>query len=172
MTDYDTIATPLGPLTILFHGGNMVSAGFTEDPAYLRSRLARRHRTDALVWQAAPLGVEAAVDAYFSGDLAAIDGVAIELEGTPGQIALWRELRAVAPGSRCTYRELAARVGRPNSPRAAGAACSRNPIALIVPCHRIIRTDGGLGGYLYGLEIKEALLAYESAGTRNEAGNE
>jgi methylated-DNA-[protein]-cysteine S-methyltransferase len=75
--------------------------------------------------------------------------------------AAWKAMRAVPPGEVITYAELAARAGNPGAVRAAGSACAQNRVAPIVPCHRIVRTGGGLGGYYYGLPVKEWLLAHE-----------
>jgi methylated-DNA-[protein]-cysteine S-methyltransferase len=104
----------------------------------------------------------AAVRAYFDGDLAAIDTIEVEQHGA-GEFLdhAFDVLRTVPPGETVTYRDFATRAGRPAAIRAAASACARNAAALFVPCHRIVRTDGGLGGYRYGLEIKRWLRAHE-----------
>jgi len=86
--------------------------------------------------------------------------------GTSFQRAIWRQIAAVPWGATTTYSTLAARVGRPNAVRAAGAATGRNPLSLIVPCHRIVGADGGLTGYAGGLDRKRALHALERIDTR------
>jgi methylated-DNA-[protein]-cysteine S-methyltransferase len=76
---------------------------------------------------------------------------------------VWRALRNVPGGAAVTYTELAALAGRPAAVRAAASGCATNLVALVVPCHRIVRTDGGLGGYLFGTDVKESLLRHEGA---------
>ncbi|WP_053353844.1 methylated-DNA--[protein]-cysteine S-methyltransferase [Leucobacter musarum] len=104
-----------------------------------------------------------ALHAYAAGDLRAIDALAVRQPETPFRGEVWRALRGVAPGEAVTYTELASIAGRPSAVRAAASGCASNLVALIVPCHRIIRRDGGLGGYLFGTEIKERLLQHEGA---------
>lgn len=92
---------------------------------------------------------------------------AFELElaprGTPFQLAVWRALRSIACGETISYRDLAARAGRPRAIRAVGTAVGRNPLSVVIPCHRVIAADGSLAGYAGGLERKRALLAHEGA---------
>jgi AraC family transcriptional regulator of adaptative response/methylated-DNA-[protein]-cysteine methyltransferase len=90
----------------------------------------------------------------------------LHLQGTPFQLQVWQALREIPCGAIATYRDIAFRIGKPKALRAVGTACGANPIAIIVPCHRVIRSDGGLGGFRWGLERKRALLARE-----NRAGN-
>lgn len=101
--------------------------------------------------------------AYAAGELAAVDELPVAQPETPFRGEVWRALRQVAAGRAVTYTELAARAGRPSAVRAAASGCANNLVALVVPCHRIVRTDGGLGGYLFGVEIKERLLQHEGA---------
>ena len=100
------------------------------------------------------------VDEYFAGARQAFD-VPMAPKGTPFQQRVWKELQTVPFGAAITYTELAARVGSPNAPRAAGRANATNPICLLIPCHRVIGADGSLTGYGGGLPIKEALLRWE-----------
>lgn len=109
---------------------------------------------------------KAALDAlrrYAEGDLDALDAVAVRQPGGPFLQRAWVELRGVHAGGTASYADLAARAGSPAAVRAAGQACARNKVAPFVPCHRILRTDGSLGGYAYGLPVKEALLVHEGA---------
>ncbi len=87
--------------------------------------------------------------------------IPLDVQGTAFQEAVWRALRDIPPGETRTYAQIAAAVGRPNAVRAAGSANGANPVAVLVPCHRVVRTDGSLGGYAYGLEIKQKLLESE-----------
>jgi methylated-DNA-[protein]-cysteine S-methyltransferase len=99
---------------------------------------------------------------YFAGRRRRFE-IAVAPEGTPFQLAVWHAIAAVDFGATITYSELARRAGAPGSVRAAGAATGRNPLTIIVPCHRIVGSDGSLTGYAGGLERKRALLALESA---------
>lgn len=102
-----------------------------------------------------------ALGAYFAGDLEAIDSVRVAPAGTAFQLRIWRELRAIPAGQTASYGEIARRVGRPGAARAVGLANARNPIPIVVPCHRVIAADGGLHGYSAGLERKRHLLRHE-----------
>ncbi|MGQ5261725.1 methylated-DNA--[protein]-cysteine S-methyltransferase [Micromonospora sp. ZYX-F-536] len=160
--DSTTLNTPAGPLSVLADADSEVlAAGFTPDPAALLPlihptlRAPLRQRTD--------LGpVSAAVRSYLDGDLTAIDAVPVR-QRTGGEFMAhaWQVLRDVPPGTPVTYTGYAALAGRPPAVRAAAAACARNAAALFVPCHRVLRTDGSLGGYRWGLDVKKWLLGHE-----------
>ena len=157
-----TVATPIGPLSLLSHADALVGAGFTAEPAGLHARLARPLRSLPLVpgelaWAAEPVG------GYFDGDLAALDALPVHQPSTPGRERLWAQLRLVPPGTTISYTELARRAGSPRAVRAAGAACAANLVAPMVPCHRVLRSDGSLCGYYYGLDRKAWLLRHEGA---------
>ena len=107
--------------------------------------------------------VAEAVAAYTNGDLTALDAVPVSQPGGDFLQAAWVALRGVPAGRTATYTELAELAGRPTASRAAGSACARNMVAPFVPCHRILRSDGTLGGYYYGLPVKSALLRHEHA---------
>ena len=118
-------------------------------------------------WQPAPTSPPAALrDAerqlaeYFEGARRDFD-LPLSAEGTPFQRQVWDELRRIPYGETISYGELARRIGKPTASRAVGAANGRNPIAIVVPCHRVIGTDGTLIGYGGGLPVKQALLALE-----------
>jgi methylated-DNA-[protein]-cysteine S-methyltransferase len=105
-----------------------------------------------------------AIDAYFGGHLSALDDLPVDLEGcSPFTSAVLVTLRRVPAGSVTTYGVLARAVGRPGAARAVGRAVGANPVPLVVPCHRVVATDGGLGGYSAGLDRKRWLLAHEGA---------
>lgn len=88
----------------------------------------------------------------------------LDIQGTAFQQQVWAALRQIPPGKTATYSEVAAAIGKPDAVRAVAGACAANKLAVVIPCHRVIRTDGGLGGYRWGVERKEALLALEAAG--------
>jgi methylated-DNA-[protein]-cysteine S-methyltransferase len=106
--------------------------------------------------------VIAELDRYFAGERPPFD-VPLDLQGTHWQLTVWSELRRIPYGDRITYRELAGRAGRPAAIRAAGHANGRNPISIIVPCHRVVGSDGSLTGYGGGLPAKRWLLDHEEA---------
>lgn len=85
----------------------------------------------------------------------------LDEQGTPFQLRVWAELRRIPRGEQVSYSELAERIGRPNAVRAVASACARNPLAIITPCHRVVRLNGDLGGYRWGLERKRRLLEVE-----------
>jgi methylated-DNA-[protein]-cysteine S-methyltransferase len=110
-----------------------------------------------------PVLAEAArqLDAYFAGDLREFS-LPLRPSGTPFQLSVWEALREIPYGETATYGDLARSVGRPTAARAVGRANGQNPLPIVVPCHRVIGTDGTLTGYAGGLSFKQALLALES----------
>jgi methylated-DNA-[protein]-cysteine S-methyltransferase len=124
----------------------------------------------SLADQADPSGIADALRRYFDGELAAIDDVQVRFDrGTPFQHEVWSALRTIPVGETISYAELARRVGRPTGFRAVGGANGRNPIAVVVPCHRVIAADGTLGGYSGGLDNKRWLLAHEGVAVAGES---
>src|SRR2546423_6468120 len=120
---------------------------------------------DATVPQGDAAAVSAAaiqLEQYFAGERTEFD-LDVELDGTPFERRVWDEVRAIPYGQTATYAEIARRIGRPSACRAVGRANGRNPVALIVPCHRMIGSDGSLTGYAGGIEMKRALLELEHA---------
>ena len=115
----------------------------------------------------APDELRSQLDEYFAGERRAFD-LPLAPRGTPWQRAVWAALLEIPYGETITYTELAARAGRPGAARAAGAANGRNPIAVLIPCHRVIGTAGGLTGYAGGVDAKAWLLALER-GARSPA---
>ncbi len=153
-----TLTTPIGDLSLLARDDVIVAAGFAS-PAEMAARLDE----DFVVRR--DLGrLSAGVAAYFDGDLHAIDDLPVSQPGGDFRQAAWKVMREVPAGETITYAELAARAGNPKAVRAAASACARNLIAPIVPCHRILRTGGALGGYYYGVDNKTWLLHHERAG--------
>lgn len=159
--DATVLDTPVGPLALLADGDVLVAGGFVADPELLRARLEPARARRGLRLLADLGGLSKPLVAYFDGDLHAIDDVPVEQPGTPGQRAVWQALRDIPAGETMSYGELAKAIGVPRTFRAVGSACGRNLVAPVVPCHRAVRTGGALGGYLYGLPVKEWLLAHE-----------
>jgi len=159
MTTYSsTVDTPIGPFTMVADDDAVLAAGWTStvDDLLLPPLPAPVPRADLGQFTKAVL-------AYHDGDLAAIDEIPVRQPGGPFLRRAWDELRAVPPGLPVSYTQLAARAGRPPAVRAAAQACARNAAALFVPCHRVIRTDGTLGGFRWGLPAKRWLLSHEAA---------
>jgi methylated-DNA-[protein]-cysteine S-methyltransferase len=157
-----TIATADGPFTILADERQRVLAsGWTDDVEAILDRLSAAVRPTSV--REAHTEAADAAEAYYRGDLWAIDTVEVHQSGTVMQLAGWAALREIATGTPLTYTGFAARLGNPNAVRAAASICARNAPALFVPCHRVLRSDGTLGGFAWGLDVKESLLARESA---------
>jgi methylated-DNA-[protein]-cysteine S-methyltransferase len=148
--------SPIGPLTLMARDGYLTHL-VMEEQAHPTPAPAGSRRDDA--WFA---DVRTQIDEYFDGARTAFD-VPMALEGTEFQRAVWDQLSAIPYGTTISYGELARRVGNPRASRAVGSANGRNPIAVIVPCHRVIAGDGSLGGYGGGLDRKSLLLDLEGA---------
>lgn len=171
MTATTTLDTPDGPFTIVADDGVVLASGWTDDVASLLAlihpglRPAGADSAVPTVPESAGevAGPAAAVRAYYAGDPAAVGQVPVRQRSGPYRQHAWEVLRTVPPGAPVTYTEYADRTGRPAAVRAAAGACARNAAALFVPCHRVLRSDGTLGGFRYGLPVKESLLARERA---------
>ncbi|HWS33572.1 MAG TPA: methylated-DNA--[protein]-cysteine S-methyltransferase [Actinoplanes sp.] len=171
MLTHSTLDTPVGPFTVVVSkAGAVRAAGFTTDVPELMSLVhpALRERVEP----GDPGEVGTAIRAYLQGDLTAIDTIPVE-QHTAGEFMrhAWHEMRGIKAGEPVTYTAFAELSGRPLAVRAAAAACARNPVALFTPCHRVLRTDGTLGGYRWGLHVKEWLLRFEAGtGSTDEEG--
>ena len=162
--DTRTVDSPLGPLTLFARDATLVGLEFG-DRRDRRQALAS-HLTRALgAFESRevddPAGAATRLSRYFAGELGALLEQPVESPGTPFQLSVWGALREIPAGSTWTYAQLAARIGKPTAQRAVGAANGANPIALFVPCHRVIAADGTLWGYGGGLPRKRWLLAHE-----------
>ena len=164
MLKYQTMETPAGPFTIVVgERGRVRAAGFTAEVDELLPLIHPRLAGEAV--PADDVGPAAeAVRSYFDGDLTVLDEVPVEqLTGGDFMAHAWQVMREIKPGSPVTYTEFAHLAGRPAAVRAAAQACARNPVALFTPCHRVLRLDGSLGGYRWGLPAKRFLLDHEGA---------
>lgn len=160
----DRVATPVGEVLLVTDGEGAVRALDFADYEERMMRLLRRHAPGAVLTDGrAPEPVRRAVEAYFGGDVRALDAVAVKTGGADFQRAVWAALRGIPAGETRTYGQIAAAIGRPKAVRAVGMANGQNPIAVIVPCHRVIGANGTLTGYAGGLERKQWLLAHEGA---------
>ncbi|GIG58373.1 putative methylated-DNA:protein-cysteine methyltransferase [Longispora fulva] len=160
--DYTVIPTPAGPFTLVVDvDGVVLTSGFTTDLGELWPQVHPKLRPSGDLRERADLGdLNTVVDRYFEGEVTAIDKVEVRQRGGEFIGAAWDVLRTVT--TPVTYSEFAALAGRPAAVRAAAQACARNAVALFVPCHRVIRTDGSLGGFRWGLKVKEQLLHHEA----------
>jgi len=157
--DAVTVPTPFGAFTAIADEGIVVQGGFTADLDLLRDGLPDPGAEIRLLADLGP--ISRALGAYFAGsDVTAIDRLPVRTGGSPAMERLWTELRRIPAGEVRSYAQLG---GDRRHARAAGTACARNPVALIVPCHRVVRTDGSLGGFGWGLSVKRWLLDHEAA---------
>jgi methylated-DNA-[protein]-cysteine S-methyltransferase len=159
MSEHCWIETPLGTMYLAIEDGALQEAGFVETWARPVAEPDEGASFDSLSSEAQR--VRDAVAAYFEGDVEAIDEIRIEPQGTEFQVAVWRAIREVPAGRTVSYQDIARAVGKPSAYRAVGTATGRNPVGIAVPCHRIVRSDGGLGGYGGGLHRKEWFLEHE-----------
>ena len=156
-----TVETPAGPFWFAAKGGALVAAGFADSAPRLFARLEARLGPLEPHEASDPAGAVSALRRFLAGELAALESVPVDLAGTPFQRDVWTALREIPAGSTITYAELARRIGKPTAVRAVANACARNNVAVVIPCHRAVRSDGGLGGYRWGVERKERLLQAE-----------
>jgi methylated-DNA-[protein]-cysteine S-methyltransferase len=150
------IASPLGTLLLARSATGLAGAWFEQQKHHPAAIDAPERDDDPL------LGATARqLDAYFAGESVAFD-VALDLQGTSFQRAVWAELLRIAPGTTCSYGDIARRLGVPSASRAVGAAVGSNPVSIIVPCHRVVGSTGSLTGYAGGLARKTSLLRIEA----------
>jgi len=161
MLEIAEYTSPIGRITLAAHDGRLCALDFTERWSRRRAALVARFGALELSSAADPAGTVSALAAYFSGDVDALARIAVDPGGTPFQRRVWGALRRLPPGRTVSYGELARAIGAPTAARAVGTGNGANPIALVIPCHRVIRGDGGLGGYAGGVRRKRWLLAHE-----------
>jgi methylated-DNA-[protein]-cysteine S-methyltransferase len=155
------VHTPIDALTLAARDGKLCLLHFGAREPAVRAALHRWYPGEAIERRRDPAGAATALAKYFSGELDVLDEIAVEMNGTPFQQRVWRALRTVRAGHTASYSEIAATIGAPSAVRAVGAANGANPVALVVPCHRIIGSNGSLTGYGGGLRRKEWLLRHE-----------
>lgn len=162
---FTTITTPTGPFTVLVADDAVLASGWTSDVTELLPQVHPTLRPpEAELTERRELGrFTDAVHAYYAGELDAPGAAPVHQLSGPFQQHAWDVLRAVPAGAYVSYTELAAKAGRPAAVRAAAASCANNAAALFVPCHRVLRSDGSLGGFRWGLPVKRWLLDHEGA---------
>ena len=146
------VDSPLGPLALIAEEDALVAIDFGTPTGTTRGTAAAERVLDEAARQ---------LDAYFAGELREFD-LPLRPHGTAFQTDVWKALREIPYGETRSYADIARRIGRPTAVRAVGAANGRNPLAIVVPCHRVIGADGSLTGYAGGLELKRALLELEA----------
>lgn len=155
---YAIVPTSLGPVLVAATDRGLCRISFDEEEAHLRARFPK-----AEIWpaDAALREIAEKVAGLVDDPGHPIDPLPLDIGGTAFQQAVWAALQAIPPGETRSYREIAEAAGRPAAVRAAGSACGGNHLAVLIPCHRVLRNDGNIGGYAYGLERKKQLLGRE-----------
>jgi len=159
-----TVPSPIGPLALYAIGGSLCGLSFGPEDGALKGFLQRRFGP-ALRFEpgADPAGAASSLEAYFAGRLTAFDELTVDAGGTPFQASVWAALRRIPPGRTVSYGDIARTIEAPKAVRAVGLANGSNPVSIVIPCHRVLASDGTLHGYGGGLDRKEWLLRHENA---------
>jgi methylated-DNA-[protein]-cysteine S-methyltransferase len=166
----DRLATPIGTaLLVTDETGSLRAFNWTDYEPAMRAWIGGHYPKAKLVEGRSPPPVRQAFDAYFAGDARALEAVPWQAAGTAFQLKVWKALCGIPAGETLSYAALAERIGRPTAVRAVGHANGANPVAVVVPCHRVIGTNGSLTGYGGSLPRKRWLLEMEGAAFRGEA---
>ena len=164
---FDRIAAPKGApfeeILIAVEDDRLVALDFAEYEARMRHLLTKRYAAWTFAEKSNPCGFAGRLRSYFNGEINAIDAITVDTGGTEFQRAAWRALRTIPAGKTATYAEQAQRIGRPRASRAVGAANGQNPVAIVLPCHRVVGANGSLTGYAGGMHTKQWLLRHEGA---------
>jgi len=162
----DRLTTPIGEMLIVMdHQGRLRAADWADHERRMHRLLMIHYGQSGFRLDPArsPNGLTDAIKRYFKGDLTAINTLPVKTGGTPFQGDVWRALRNIPCGTTVSYMELATQIGRPAAVRAVGSANGSNPVGIVVPCHRVIGSDGSLTGYGGGIERKLWLLNHEAS---------
>jgi methylated-DNA-[protein]-cysteine S-methyltransferase len=160
MLAWSSLKTPVGKFHFIARDQILIAAGF-QDLDRLRSRLTPGDLELPLRRSSAIPVVSELLSNYFLGDLYALSGIKVWQPGEKFSQATWKAMRTVAAGKTISYSELARKAGSSGATRAAGSACARNLITVVIPCHRVINSSGSLGQYASGILVKEWLLRHE-----------
>lgn len=161
------LTSPIGALLLVSDDGDALRAlDFDDCEARLHRLLRLHYGRYALAPRASPDAISRPLAAYFDGDLEAIEAIPVATGGTAFQRRVWTALRRLPPGSTSSYGALAGSLGQPAASRAVGLANGANPVAIVVPCHRVVGGNGALTGYGGGLDRKRWLLEHEGVRTR------
>jgi methylated-DNA-[protein]-cysteine S-methyltransferase len=159
----DRFETPVGPMILIAREGVLLLLEFEDATGRVEREMAARFKAERPVAADDPFGLTSKIKRYFAGELPVINDIPADGGGTAFEKQVWQELRRIPRGQTISYGELARRIGNPNAMRAVGLANGKNPIAVVVPCHRVIGANGSLTGYGGGLGRKEWLLRHEGA---------
>jgi len=157
-----TSKTPIGNLNLIAHEHVLLGANLSNIAALKAGLDSADRNLEIKVVKSIPIISDLIAD-YFDGDISAINGISVRQPGANFSQAAWKAMRKVRAGAVISYAELADRAGSAAAVRAAGSACAKNAIMLVVPCHRIVKSGGALGNYAYGVSKKEWLLSHEGA---------
>jgi methylated-DNA-[protein]-cysteine S-methyltransferase len=162
----DRLASPIGTILLVSDGEALRALDFEDCEARMHVLLRRQYGDFGLSEGRAADGARLHLRDYFEGDLAAPERIAVRTEGSTFQRGVWAALREIPPGETRSYGQIATAIGRPTATRAVGLANGANPVAIVVPCHRVIGADGSLTGYGGGLPRKAWLLEHERPAVR------
>ena len=151
----------MGRMIAMVGGDTLVGLMWPDRAKATLAHLSRHRRSVRAIDGDLPASIAEPLDRYFSGSLKALSAIEVDPAGTAFQRRVWRELQAIPPGTAASYADVAARLGCPTAVRAVANANGRNPIPIVIPCHRVIATGGGLGGFSSGAVRKEWLLRHE-----------
>jgi methylated-DNA-[protein]-cysteine S-methyltransferase len=155
-----SLKTPIGTLNLIADGELLLGANFSSIKA-LKESVDQRYLGSEFKSVKKIPGISPLINDYFAGDLTALNAIKVSQPGGVFSQAAWKSMRKVHAGKVISYSQLAEKAGSPKAVRAAGSACAKNAIVLVVPCHRIIKTGGDLGNYAYGVNKKLWLLRHE-----------
>jgi methylated-DNA-[protein]-cysteine S-methyltransferase len=161
----DRLSTPIGTALLVFDEEDRLRVLYWEESeARMRELVRRQYGAASLLTSGrGPARSKSALEAYFAGEITGLDGIPCGTAGTPFQQSVWTALRTIPVGETLSYGALAARLGMPKAVRAVGLANGSNPVSVVIPCHRVIGSDGTLTGYGGGLDRKRWLLNHEGA---------
>jgi methylated-DNA-[protein]-cysteine S-methyltransferase len=159
----DRISSPIGTILLVSDGISLCSLDFVDYETRLMALLHKRYASVQLIENVDPQGFSSKIRAYLAEDYACLDDLPVNAGGTDFQQQVWQALRTIPAGTTISYGELAIKIGKPSAARAVGMANSLNPIAIVVPCHRVIGAKAKLTGYAGGLQRKQWLLQHEGA---------
>ena len=158
---FDRIDSPIGTILIVVDGEQLCALDFVDYEQRMMTLLQRRYGPTHLTQVTDPNGFSSRIRDYLAGDYSCLDAIPVSTGGTAFQQQVWSALRTIPVGTTMTYGELAAKLGRPAAYRAVGGTNALNPIAIVLPCHRVVGSNASLTGYAGGIERKQWLLRHE-----------
>jgi methylated-DNA-[protein]-cysteine S-methyltransferase len=163
----DCINSPIDIIILISDGESLCSLDFEDCKGRMMKLLEKRYGAVDFVEKDDPQGFSSRISAYLDGDFSGLKDIPVNTGGTAFQQLVWQGLRQIPVGQTLSYGELAAQLGKPTAARAVGMANSLNPVAIVVPCHRVIGASAKLTGYAGGLDRKQWLLQHEGAGNQS-----